>query len=153
MTCLDVLEEIPNLPGIYIFFNIDNAVLYVGTSSKLQVRLKNHFKRVDNVNLLEISYIRYWIFKDISTKQRIMLEKAFVKKYKPKYNQNLQDIMEKESQKFKDFFIIQVKIQVLNWFFLPFQVKTKDLSFYPFHVSKSTEEMDDLKIIKLIFSS
>ena len=95
LTYLDKLKQIPTLPGIYVFFNINNIPLYVGTSVNLQKRIKDHFKRVDNVNLLEISFIHYWIFEDISGKQRIQLEKAFIKKYQPKYNQNLHDIVAK----------------------------------------------------------
>ena len=95
MTYLNKIDEIPNSPGIYIFNDVNNNVLYVGTSGNLRTRIKNHFKRVDNVNLLEISSIRYWIINGISTSERIKLEKAFIKKFQPKYNQNLKDILAK----------------------------------------------------------
>ena len=54
MTYLEKISSIPIEPGIYIFFDVNDVALYIGTSTKLHNRIKTHFTNLTNVNPLEI---------------------------------------------------------------------------------------------------
>ncbi|MFX0095836.1 MAG: GIY-YIG nuclease family protein [Candidatus Hodarchaeota archaeon] len=97
MSYREKIMSVPNDPGIYIFYDFDNRVLYLGRSGRLKDRLKEHFIRLNssivaekNLDPREVAKIRYWIFND--NKQVQDLEKAFIAKYQPKLNLSDSDI-------------------------------------------------------------
>ena len=94
----DKLNSIPNIPGIYIFYNIDDVILYLGTSSNINERIKAHFKRVSNFSPLEVEKIRYWTFENMGNRERVLFEKVFIKKYNPKYNLNIVDLRAQDQE-------------------------------------------------------
>ena len=57
-----------------------------------------HFTNLTNVNPLETNRIQYWILPDISTNQRVFLEKAFINKFQPKFNLSKEDIEAKNQE-------------------------------------------------------
>jgi len=95
MSKLDKMKMIPEKAGIYIFYDFDDIVLYVGTSTNLLQRIKNHFGTFVNFNPFEITKIRYWVLADVIKEEGLHLEKAFIKKYNPKYNLSKEDNLAK----------------------------------------------------------
>ncbi len=97
MSYKEKILSTPDKPGIYVFYDFDGAVLYVGRSSRLKGRLTEHFVRFNssiiadsNLDPRDVAIIRYWIFND--DKETKKLEPAFIAKYQPKLNLSTSDI-------------------------------------------------------------
>lgn len=88
------LSKLPNLPGIYKFFNSNAEVIYVGKAKNLKKRVTSYFAKkhndaktkelVANINDLDI----------IVTKDEhsaLVLENELIKEFWPKYNIALKD--------------------------------------------------------------
>jgi excinuclease ABC subunit C len=84
-----MLENIPKLPGIYIFKTKDNAVIYIGKAKNLRNRVKSYFKnqntdwKVQEL-IKEHDHIEHIITKNEA--EALLLEAQLIKKFKPKYN-------------------------------------------------------------------
>lgn len=82
-------KSIPKLPGVYIFKDKDNAIIYIGKAKSLVKRVSSYFKRQqDDWKVLELikehADIEYIITKNET--EALLLEAQLVKKFKPKYN-------------------------------------------------------------------
>jgi len=91
------IKNLPKSPGVYIFLDKNNKVLYVGRASSLKNRLSSYFQKnlepriQEFVNLAEkIKYI-----KTQNLLEAVILEANLIKKYLPKYN-----IREKDNRSF-----------------------------------------------------
>ena len=83
--------EIPKQAGIYIYYNKNMEVMYIGKATDLTKRYKEHnnesiskvrqAKRVNNDN---IKFYSYAICKDVE--QAEMMEMIYTRLYKPKLN-------------------------------------------------------------------
>lgn len=91
----DVLENLPNLPGVYQFKNDKGKVIYVGKAINLRSRIKSYFRSssthtprtkalVEKINDVEI------IVTD-SEVEALILESNLIKSLKPRYNVSLKD--------------------------------------------------------------
>ena len=85
------LDDVPQLPGIYIWKDINENVLYIGKASNLKKRMSQYFLKrnkqnsyMTNILIQEINDFEYIITKD--EKDALILESNLIKKYKPKYN-------------------------------------------------------------------
>ena len=83
------LKSVPKVPGVYIFKDINNHVIYVGKAIDLQKRVSSYFgkKSYDS----RISHLKKNIHDfeiNISQNQNdaLVLESALIKKFQPKYN-------------------------------------------------------------------
>lgn len=88
------LEEIPKSPGVYLFKNEKEEVLYVGKAKDLRTRLsyytKNFYLSPKINNLLSLTKkVEYFLTKN--EKEALLLEANLIKKYRPKYNVLLKD--------------------------------------------------------------
>lgn len=88
---LEILEEIPNKPGVYKFYNDANQLIYIGKSKHIRKRVEQHLK---NVKTLKGSVMREEIARiefELTGSELIALlyESELIKIHKPVYNRAL----------------------------------------------------------------
>lgn len=85
---------LPDTPGVYMYFDKDGTVIYVGKAKNLKRRVSSYFNRTHDVlrtNLLvrNIADMKYIV---VPTEQDALnLENSMIKEYKPRYNVLLKD--------------------------------------------------------------
>ncbi len=89
------LKNLPNEPGVYIMYDVDGNILYVGKAKILKNRVRQYFhsstKKTDKV-LAMLSHVhdfRYII--TASEADALSLENTLIKKHTPPYNILLKD--------------------------------------------------------------
>ncbi|NQX86280.1 MAG: excinuclease ABC subunit UvrC [Flavobacteriaceae bacterium] len=94
-TSLEIqLKTLPNLPGVYLYIDAKDTVIYVGKAKRLKKRVssyftKNHEYGKTRVLVKKIVKIKH-IVVDTET-DALLLENNLIKKYKPRYNVLLKD--------------------------------------------------------------
>lgn len=89
-----LLSTLPDLPGVYQYYDEDGHILYVGKAKNLKKRVSSYFNREhDNgktrVLVRKIVDIRHIV---VDTEEdALLLENNLIKKYQPKYNVLLKD--------------------------------------------------------------
>jgi excinuclease ABC subunit C len=88
------LEDIPELPGVYMFFSKDKKTLYVGKAINLLNRLKNYLQNKSHdqktsIMLNEAKYLDFVIVRN--EYEALVLEMTLIKEKAPKYNVQLRD--------------------------------------------------------------
>ena len=92
---LDIqIKTLPNLPGVYQYYDKDDKLLYVGKAKNLKKRVSSYFtKNHDNyktkVLVKKIRTIKH-IVVDTET-DALLLENNLIKKYQPRFNVMLKD--------------------------------------------------------------
>lgn len=88
------ISILPDTPGVYIYYNAEGTVIYVGKAKKLKRRVSSYFNREHDTlktrllvsNITDLNYIV------VPTEQDALnLENSLIKEYKPKYNILLKD--------------------------------------------------------------
>lgn len=93
----DLIKSIPNTPGVYIFYNAEGDVLYVGKSIRLRNRVLSHFAN-DVESGKELRMCQETA--DIEYRQTsgelsaLFLESQLVKELSPVYNRQLREVRE-----------------------------------------------------------
>lgn len=91
---IEKIRNLPSTPGVYMYYNAEGTVIYVGKAKNLKRRVSSYFNRTHDVlrtNLLvraiaDMSYIV------VPTEQDALnLENSMIKEYKPRYNVLLKD--------------------------------------------------------------
>jgi len=88
------LNTLPNTPGVYQFYDIDEKILYVGKAKNLKKRVtsyftKNHEYGKTRVLVKKIRHVKHIV---VSTESdALLLENNLIKKYRPRYNVLLKD--------------------------------------------------------------
>ena len=87
--------QLPLLPGVYLYKDVGNAVIYVGKAKNLRARVRNYFsddRLADAKTGTLISEARDldYIVVD-NEKEALALENNLIKQYKPRYNILLRD--------------------------------------------------------------
>ena len=88
-----ILKSLPKTPGVYQFYDINGAILYVGKAKVLKNRVKSYFivdhfgkTRILVKKIVDIKYII------VETEQEaLLLENSLIKKHQPPYNILLKD--------------------------------------------------------------
>ncbi|MCG6552656.1 MAG: excinuclease ABC subunit UvrC [Candidatus Magnetominusculus sp. LBB02] len=92
---LEKLAVVPPLPGVYLFKNAKEKVLYVGKASRLRNRLRSYFHKSISGDLRKSALVEEAAdFTFVVTQNEIealALESNFIKQYRPKYNVILKD--------------------------------------------------------------
>lgn len=88
-------HQVPVDPGVYLFKDADETVLYCGKAKNLRNRVGSYFSNQDRLAIKTrqlVSRIRKidWIVVR-SEVEALLLENKLIKKYSPKYNINLKD--------------------------------------------------------------
>ena len=89
------LANLPDEPGVYIMYDVDGNILYVGKAKNLKNRVRQYFfastKKTEKV-LAMLSHV--WTFRYIITASEtdaLSLENTLIKKHTPPYNILLKD--------------------------------------------------------------
>ena len=90
----NIVANMPEKPGSYQFYNLENVIIYVGKAKNLKKRVASYFlKEVDRyktrVLVSKIENISYTVVN--SEEDALLLENALIKKYNPHYNILLKD--------------------------------------------------------------
>lgn len=90
----DLLEKLPESPGVYIFYGEDKFPIYIGKSVNIKDRVLSHFSN-DHSSLKDMQISQE--IKDIETIETagelgaLLLESTLVKKFQPIYNSMLRE--------------------------------------------------------------
>ncbi len=88
------ISGIPDTPGIYIFKNKKDDIIYIGKARNLKRRVSSYFSKTEHDQKTEVMVknIRSvdYIVTDSET-EALILESNLIKKHQPKYNINLKD--------------------------------------------------------------
>ena len=90
----NIVLNMPDKPGSYQFYDINNEIIYVGKAKSLKKRVSSYFhKEVDRyktrVLVSKIENITYTVVS--SEEDALLLENSLIKKYNPRYNILLKD--------------------------------------------------------------
>jgi len=88
-------KKIPNIAGIYKFYNQNNEIIYIGKSKNLNKRINGYFLKNQNYNKKTLKMIQeiYRLTYTLSENEHdaLLLENNLIKENKPKYNILLRD--------------------------------------------------------------
>lgn len=91
----ELLQSLPDSPGVYKYFSADKELIYVGKAKSLKKRVSSYFNKQQYENrktALLVSKINHIEFTLVDTEiDALLLENALIKKYQPRYNINLKD--------------------------------------------------------------
>jgi excinuclease ABC subunit C len=90
----DSIRKLPNTPGVYLFKNKTNNVLYVGKAINLKKRVKSYFdKKIKETRITLLLKEAFKIdFEAVNSEiEALLLEARLIKAYRPKYNIILKD--------------------------------------------------------------
>jgi excinuclease ABC subunit C len=84
-----LLAKLPSKPGIYLFYNTQKELIYVGKATALKSRVRSYFlgkrtPRPIEEMIHEVVDIKYK--QTDSVLEAVILESVYIKKYLPKYN-------------------------------------------------------------------
>ncbi|MBU0546068.1 UvrB/UvrC motif-containing protein [Patescibacteria group bacterium] len=92
----DTIRNLPDAPGVYLFYNFQNEVIYVGKATSLRDRVRSYFpsslrcaEQVPISRPIEgmIHEVKKISHAEIgSVLEAVILEARYIKKYLPKYN-------------------------------------------------------------------
>ena len=89
------LSQLPNLPGVYLFKDDQESVLYIGKSKSIRNRVRSYFHGSAKHNLrIKLMVSRIHDFSLIVTDteaEALILEEQLIKRHHPRYNVALKD--------------------------------------------------------------
>ncbi|MFA6485904.1 MAG: UvrB/UvrC motif-containing protein [Candidatus Magasanikbacteria bacterium] len=88
------LKKLPDTPGVYLFFNSERELIYVGKATSLRDRVRSYFTGPRTVRPIEAMIHEVVNLKTQSTDsalEAIILEGNLIKKFRPKYNIDWKD--------------------------------------------------------------
>jgi len=94
-TLLNKVKELPHRPGVYLYKDVENEIIYVGKAKDLKNRVGSYF--LDNLDPASKTYalvskIDSIYFIEVATEfEALLLETSLIKKYRPKYNIMMKD--------------------------------------------------------------
>lgn len=146
---IDKLKEqvniFPERPGVYLFYDTTDKVIYVGKAKNLKKRVSSYFtsSRKDFKTLLVLKKIKKIEYIVVETESdAFLLENNLIKKYKPKYNILLKDD--------KTYPWICIKNENFPRVFLTRRIiKDKSIYFGPYSSAKTAKYL--LKLIHNLY--
>jgi len=90
----NLIVTLPNKPGVYQYFDIDDKILYVGKAKNLKKRVSSYFTKTHQVGKVRVLVKKIADIKFIVTETELdalLLENNLIKKYQPRYNIQLKD--------------------------------------------------------------
>lgn len=86
------IKTAPQAPGVYLFKNDKNRIIYIGKAANLKSRMSSYLSREDNRNRILMSHtVDIDIIITNSDVEALTLEESLIKLNKPKYNVRLKD--------------------------------------------------------------
>lgn len=137
-------SKIPKDPGVYIFKNQKNEILYIGKAKNLNLRVKSYFSKSakpvkTQKMVLKVREIDWILVKN--EVEALLLENKLIKKHKPKYNVTLKDS--------KTFAYIAVSKEKYPRIFSSRKTSSKQESFGPYTSGYKRRELQ--KVIVKVF--
>jgi excinuclease ABC subunit C len=89
-----ILKTLPENPGIYKYYDVENKILYIGKAKNLKKRVSSYFNKVHDNRKTEVlvSKIHSIEFTLVDSEiDALLLENSLIKKYQPRFNINLKD--------------------------------------------------------------
>lgn len=90
-----LIKDIPNIPGVYIFSNQKEEIIYIGKAVNLKNRVSSYFRANNSLNSAKRAMVREVTNIEIKPCdgeiEALILESNLIKKYNPKYNVLLKD--------------------------------------------------------------
>ncbi len=89
-----ILSLLPDLPGIYQYFDNTGMIIYIGKAKNLKKRVSSYFNKTPEnrktaLLVRNIADIRHMVVD--SEEDALLLENNLIKKYQPRYNIRLKD--------------------------------------------------------------
>ena len=91
----DKIKSLPHNPGVYQFFDVDGAIIYVGKAKSLKNRVSSYFNKLNYENgktrvlVKKIANVEVILVE--TELDALLLENNLIKKHKPRYNVLLKD--------------------------------------------------------------
>lgn len=91
----EVVQRLPDSPGVYKFYNQEGTLIYIGKAKSVKKRVSSYFSKSSGINrktlklVSEIDNIDYTVSN--SEFDALLLENNFIKQNQPKYNILLKD--------------------------------------------------------------
>lgn len=91
----EVVQRLPDSPGVYKFYNQENILIYIGKAKSIKKRVSSYFSKTSGINrktlrlVSEINSIDYTVSN--TEFDALLLENNFIKQNQPKYNILLKD--------------------------------------------------------------
>ena len=88
------ISTLPNSPGVYQFYDVDDKILYVGKAKSLKKRVSSYFNKNHEYGKTRILVKKICNIKHIvvaTESDALLLENNLIKKYRPRYNVLLKD--------------------------------------------------------------
>lgn len=88
------IKDLPDTPGVYLFFDAAKELIYVGKATSLHSRVRSYWIGTKTMRPIEQLINEVKSVKTISTDsalEAIILEGNYIKKYRPKYNVDWKD--------------------------------------------------------------
>lgn len=91
----ELLNSIPDSPGIYLMKDKDSQIIYIGKAKALKARVRSYFQKSEGIlprtrvminKVVDIGFIT-----TANEIEALILESNFIKKYQPRYNVLLKD--------------------------------------------------------------
>lgn len=141
------LANIPRKPGVYLFKEKNDAILYIGKARDLKSRVNSYFqksahlepaKEIMVAKTVDLEYIMV-----DSEVEALLLETSLIKKHKPPYNVNLKD----------DKYFVYLKITLEKEFpkVLTVRQVTRDKNKYFGPFTSASAVKDTLHLIRKVF--
>lgn len=89
------VRVMPELPGVYQFYDTEGGLLYIGKAKSLKKRVSSYFNKTNQTNnklrtlVRKIASIKFVVVD--SESDALLLENVLIKKHQPKYNILLKD--------------------------------------------------------------
>lgn len=88
------IDSLPDKPGVYQYFNVNDEIIYVGKAKNLKKRVSSYFNKIHdsgktNVLVKNIVSLKYIVVE--SEEDALLLENNLIKQYQPRYNVLLKD--------------------------------------------------------------
>ena len=88
------LKMLPDKPGVYIMYNAENKIIYVGKAINLRNRVRSYFRKTDKTERIKrmVSLIDHFEYIVVDNEaEALILECNLIKKNRPKFNVLLKD--------------------------------------------------------------